>query len=100
MTANADQADTDMNGIGNACEVDADADGIADGADNCPTKANAEQADSDRDGLGDVCDEGIIVSGDGCACRQGPSSTGDVGGGAMAAFGAILLGWFRRRRNA
>ena len=100
MTANADQADTDMNGIGNACEVDADADGIADGADNCPTTANAEQADSDRDGLGDVCDEGIIVSGDGCACRQGPSSTGDVGGGAMAAFGAILLGWFRRRRNA
>ncbi len=34
---------------------DIDGDGIADGADNCPTIANADQADSNSDGIGDVC---------------------------------------------
>ena len=35
---------------------DADGDGIADTADNCPAVANASQTDSDRDGVGDACD--------------------------------------------
>jgi hypothetical protein len=37
--------------------TDADHDGIADSADNCPATANADQADADADGLGNVCDE-------------------------------------------
>ena len=37
-------------------EADADADGVADDVDNCPTVANVDQADSDGDGAGNVCD--------------------------------------------
>jgi hypothetical protein len=35
---------------------DRDADGIADGVDNCPDAYNPSQADRDRDGRGDKCD--------------------------------------------
>ncbi|MFL5894891.1 MAG: thrombospondin type 3 repeat-containing protein [Thermoleophilaceae bacterium] len=39
--------------------TDADGDGRANAADNCPTDANADQADLDKDGAGDVCDDDI-----------------------------------------
>ena len=54
-TANADQADTDNDGQGDACDGDDDNDTVADTADNCPLTANPGQADADSDGLGDVC---------------------------------------------
>lgn len=56
--ANADQADTDHDGIGDACDslTDTDNDGIADSSDNCPAVANADQANADGDALGDACD--------------------------------------------
>lgn len=56
--SNPDQADTDMNGIGDACEpLDSDGDEVPDASDNCPLDYNPDQADSDGDGYGDVCDE-------------------------------------------
>ncbi|MDQ4065544.1 MAG: thrombospondin type 3 repeat-containing protein, partial [Actinomycetota bacterium] len=56
--ANADQADSDGDGTGDACDTppDSDGDGVPDASDNCPDVANADQADRDADGVGDACD--------------------------------------------
>ncbi len=78
-TPNSDQANTDGDTKGNACDADDDNDGVLDGddafpedanesadsdsdtigdnADNCPVTANQDQADADNDGVGDVCDD-------------------------------------------
>jgi hypothetical protein len=55
--SNADQLDTDGDGIGDTCDDDRDGDGILDSADNCPVTTNGDQIDTDSDGLGDPCDE-------------------------------------------
>lgn len=68
--ANADQADSNGNGVGDACDsntqgpgqqqqappADADGDGVADASDNCPHTANANQVDSNHNGVGDACE--------------------------------------------
>jgi hypothetical protein len=56
---NDPQTDTNMNGIGDACEppsVDTDLDGVPDSSDNCPGIPNPLQEDFDGDGQGDACD--------------------------------------------
>jgi Thrombospondin type 3 repeat len=64
-TPNPNQADSDGDGTGDACQAcaDVDADGICNSVDNCPTVANPGQADFDHDGIGDACDSD--VDGDG-----------------------------------
>ncbi len=61
---NPTQADSNGNGVGDACEVlvDTDADTIPDVQDNCPTVANTSQTDTDGDGVGDACDNCITVA--------------------------------------
>lgn len=59
-TPNRDQADSDKNGVGDACDggapIDTDKDGIPDLKDNCPVNSNPKQEDADLDGVGDACD--------------------------------------------
>ncbi len=69
QVANADQADSDGNGIGDVCQ-DTDSDTILDINDNCPEHSNVDQADSDGNGVGDACGDsdgdGILDGDDNC----------------------------------
>ncbi|MDA2924417.1 thrombospondin type 3 repeat-containing protein [Acidobacteria bacterium AH-259-L09] len=78
MTPNADQTDTDFDGLGDACDTDDDNDGVDDAADNCPIDNNPDQADLDGDGIGDACDadvdgDGIDDDFDNCPLVGNPS---------------------------
>lgn len=88
--ANADQADADADGIGDACEADSDGDGVIDDDDNCPATVNPDQLDADADGIGDACaddtdGDGVANSDDNCATDANPDQTdsdGDLAGDA------------------
>ena len=58
--ANAQQTDTDNDGLGDLCDpsnnLDVDDDGIPNSSDNCPENSNPDQTDFDSDGIGDLCD--------------------------------------------
>jgi len=87
QVANGDQADSDNDGFGDACDFgcflaeveswDLDCDGTADQGDNCLEIANPDQLDSDGDGKGNACDldddqDGIPDTVDNCPLLQNP----------------------------
>jgi Tol biopolymer transport system component len=98
--ANPDQANTDGDAQGDACDADDDGDGVADGGDNCRTSANPAQTDTDGDGLGDTCDpdadnDGIVAPWEVCPTLPGPPPAGcpaTRGGGAPTGAGPGPIG--------
>ena len=59
LNANPNQEDLDVDGEGDACDLDIDGDTVANNDDNCPINANPNQEDLDADIAGNACDTDI-----------------------------------------
>lgn len=102
--SNPDQADSDGDGIGNACDSspgcnltapDYDCDGTPNASDNCENVYNPDQADTDGDGIGNACDsapgcnpptidsdcDGVANPNDNCDDTANPDQTDTDGDG-------------------
>ena len=86
LVPNAGQADFDGDGLGNACDLNADNDGAADVFDSFPTDTG-EWFDNDGDGVGDNADpdidnDGVLDDDDNCLRTPNPDQDDNDGDGA------------------
>ena len=97
---NPDQADSDLDGIGDACDAlpeDFEEDGFSGENDNCGMVFNPDQADSDGDGIGDACDaypddpdnDGFTGAADNCPGLTNPDQADADGDGVGDACDAL-----------
>ncbi len=92
LVPNADQADLDGDGQGDACDGDRDGDAVLDVVDNCPLVANADQADLDADSNGDACDgdqdgDGLLDVVDSCPRLAAATTSGCPAAARTATLG-------------
>jgi hypothetical protein len=85
QVANANQADVNGDGRGDACSglVDGDGDGVVNGCDSCPNQVDSG-VDADTDGIDDVCDTDLDNDGTDDASDCDPAD-----GGATAVPGLV-----------
>jgi hypothetical protein len=60
--ANANQADMDNDGKGDACDADRDGDLVQNFKDNCPSVLNSAQTDANGNKIGDMCETSTSTS--------------------------------------